>query len=357
MTDAELAALAAALPWRDSSHARVEEMRAELLAAAPARAPRRSHVRPLALGLCAAAACVLVAFALRPDTAPAFAYHGTISPHAGATWLHASSRPDELVRLLTGTISVDVTPLGAGERFRVVTGDAEVEVKGTSFEVVADRDHLIAVRVWSGHVRVAPRGGPEVMLAPGGTWTPVITATAPTPQTAPATTPPQTATARTPTIPPQAATASTPTTVPRTASTPARTPAPVQPSVAERSYEVAWQALRAADYTAAADGFARTIELASPLSEDAAFWRGVALARAFRLHAGTSAPARDAFVAFLDRYPRSPRVGEASAMLGWLLVDAGDPAAATARFTAAKDDPVDSVRASARRGLAAIAYK
>jgi TolA-binding protein len=218
-------------------------------------------------------------------------------------------------------------------------------------------------------VRVAPRGGTEVMLAPGGTWAPVITATAPppTPQTAAPPTFPQTApsiAARVPATPRVTAIAQTTArinaTTPITATPPritAPAPTPAQPSVAERSYEAAWQALRTADYTAAAAGFARTIELGSPLSEDAAFWRGVALARGFRLHAGSSVPARDAFATFLDRYPRSPRAGEASAMLGWLLVDAGDPAAAAPRFTAAKDDPVDSVRASARRGLAAIPHK
>jgi hypothetical protein len=43
-------------------------------------------------------------------------------------------------------------------------------------------------------------------------------------------------------------------------------------------------------------------------------------------------------------------------MLGWLLVEAGDPSAGATRFNAAEDDPVDSVRASARRGLEAIPH-
>jgi hypothetical protein len=42
-------------------------------------------------------------------------------------------------------------------------------------------------------------------------------------------------------------------------------------------------------------------------------------------------------------------------MLGWLLVDAGDLAGAACRFRAAEDDRVYAVRASARKGLRALA--
>jgi hypothetical protein len=42
-------------------------------------------------------------------------------------------------------------------------------------------------------------------------------------------------------------------------------------------------------------------------------------------------------------------------MLGWLLLESGDRAAATRRFRAALSDPGRGVRASARKGLAAAA--
>ena len=45
----------------------------------------------------------------------------------------------------------------------------------------------------------------------------------------------------------------------------------------------------------------------------------MALARA-----GQPALATSAFRDYLDGFPTSRRVGEASAMLGWLLVDAGE---------------------------------
>jgi hypothetical protein len=52
---------------------------------------------------------------------------------------------------------------------------------------------------------------------------------------------------------------------------------------------------------------------------------------------------------------RSQRRGEASAILGWLLVDAHRPREAEALFRAAAADPHANVRASARDGLDAIA--
>jgi hypothetical protein len=57
---------------------------------------------------------------------------------------------------------------------------------------------------------------------------------------------------------------------------------------------------------------------------------------------------------FLTRYPSSPRAGEISAMLGWLLVRVDDDEGARRRFSAAIHDHVEAVRTSARAGLAAL---
>jgi TolA-binding protein len=76
-----------------------------------------------------------------------------------------------------------------------------------------------------------------------------------------------------------------------------------------------------------------------------------------RARAGAGASAIAALSRFLEAYPSSPRAGEAAAMLGWLLVDTGDLAGAERRFRAAENDPVDAVRASARKGLRAIASR
>jgi TolA-binding protein len=109
--------------------------------------------------------------------------------------------------------------------------------------------------------------------------------------------------------------------------------------------------MRAGDFQKAATGFASVIAVspAGPLADEGAFWRAVALARA-----GSSGAAIAAFRDMLDRYGTSPRGGEASAMLGWLLVDAHQWDEAARRFRAAAGDPTDAVRISARKGLDAI---
>ena len=128
---------------------------------------------------------------------------------------------------------------------------------------------------------------------------------------------------------------------------PARTPA-------ELSYDQAWEALRTNNFARAASGFARVLLLApdSPLVEDASFWHAVALARGKR-----SAEALSAFRDFLDSYGRSARAGEASAMLGWLLIDARVYDEAAHRFRAAAGDASAAVRSSAQAGLDALARR
>jgi len=99
----------------------------------------------------------------------------------------------------------------------------------------------------------------------------------------------------------------------------------------EVAYDAAWRALRANDFTHAASGFSRVLLLApdSALVEDASFWHAVALARARR-----SAEAVSAFRDFLEGYARSARAGEASTMLGWILIDSGEDDEAARRFRA-----------------------
>ena len=58
-----------------------------------------------------------------------------------------------------GRIELDVVPLARGERFRVATDNGEVEVRGTSFEVLAADRQLRAVSVSRGRVEVRSGGG------------------------------------------------------------------------------------------------------------------------------------------------------------------------------------------------------
>jgi TolA-binding protein len=336
-----------------------------------ARARRRWYMAGAVL---AAAAGIVLVLATRG--APTHS-HGTISAHAGARYV-VTRAPDEIVTLHDGTIDVDVAPLHAGERFRVVTADTEIEVRGTAFRVVAELGHMTSVVVEHGLVEVRPHGGAMVTLAGGQSWAaPVHTARAPsvvdehasievpgpvdgiaTPAAAPRARSPKTAVS---TSSPRGST--TPTTAIRTTasaatrapSTAIRTSAPAPAAPPARAldalaYDEGWSAMRGGDFEHAASAFARVsiLEPDGALSEDASYWYAVALARAKR------GEAIAAFRDLLSHYPRSTHAGEANAMLGWLLVEAKQPAEAERRFRAAIDDPKASVRDSARSGLATL---
>jgi TolA-binding protein len=300
-------------------------------------------------GAAAVAAALLLARAPHTDTealraegaahrpAEAAAHRATIraSGHVQYFW---SALPDEVVRLSEGELAIDVAPLGAHERFRVVTGDAEVEVHGTSFLVQVAGDRLLAVGVEHGLVDVRPAGGVPVLLGSGQQWH----AAAPAPiAAAPARLEPPPHERRAARARAEAAAGGAETAV-------------AGASAAERAFAAGWRELRAGRYADAAGAFAR-VSATGPheaLAEDAHYWRAVALARA-----GHATEARAAMANFIARHPASHRTGEMSAMLGWLLVDVHDDERAARMFEAAAHDRAPAVRASAEAGLAALARR
>ncbi|HEX2689504.1 MAG TPA: FecR domain-containing protein [Kofleriaceae bacterium] len=309
-----------------------------------------------------------------------------------------SPGPDEVVQLADGVIDVEVEPLHPGERFRVIVGGAEIEVRGTVFTVTAREDHLVGVTVTRGRVEVRPPRGALAVLGAGQSWpaapeamasamaeaavtgAPVV-APSPSPAssvvslpasgTGPSSAPPPRAAALVPPSPkhppatpprraamlasPHAGERGRPTgSEPSSAPPPAKSPADTVRPPEELLYDQAWEALRANNFAKAASGFARVLLLApdSPLVEDASFWHAVALARGKR-----SAEARSACRDFLDAYARSSRAGEANAMLGWILIDARLYDEAARRFREAAGDPSAAVRGSAQAGLDALATR
>ena len=350
------------LPWQDSSPSQIEEQRTALLASAALAKPQgtRQWLR-WALPAVAAAAITLVVMT-RPAPSAEPAFHGLLTPQGATAFSRISSRPDEVVLLTTGSLSVEVSPLRNGERFRVVTSDAEVEVRGTAFEVTADGGRLVAVHVWHGKVEVRPSAGGAVVLGGGESWArPALTASATsvTP-TGPVARPPS---------PAADVRADPPSTKPeRERSLPANTSVVGQRKLSNKpgaepvlrdhmadagalAYQEAWSALRAGDHASAAKEFERAATVAprSALAEDAWYWRAVSLARSKQ-----SSEARAAFASFLEKYQSSPRVPQASAMLGWLLFEAADLDGAEVRFRAAASDPDPAVRNSAKKGRDAV---
>jgi TolA-binding protein len=332
------------LPARVPAGDRRDEVRAGLLAAAalepvPARARASSVVGLVAVG---AAALLALRLGLQAPEPPRS--HVVLRAGEGARYELASPPPSELIRLWEGRLDLDVQPLGPRDRVRVQVGDGEVEVRGTRFQVIARGDRLDGVEVTHGRVEVRRSGAPIAVLGAGEAWhAPVPAASpplAPSPPSSAATAPEGARAERT--HEPRARRRAADTGVERA----------LRPTRQEVLYDDAWDALRARRFDAAAKGFAHVLaeSQSGPLADEASFWRATALARG-----GESAAAIDAFRQLMAAYPRSPRRGEAAAILGWLLFDAHRPEEAAALFQAASADPHANVRASAREGLEALA--
>jgi TolA-binding protein len=282
---------------------------------------------------------------LRP---PAPASRATIQAASGARVDHRSHLPDEVVALRDGKIALEVAPLRPGERFRVVTDDAEVEVRGTAFDVVSSQGQLVSVHVTHGRVEVRPATGPLVVLTAGQQWSRpenADTAAAPKPSApviARSVPPAKTAvpTSREATHVAPSGASSTPR---------APSPAPVgATSPTELAFRRAWDELRANHPDAAALDFAR-VPAGAPLGEDAMFWRGAALARAHR-----PAEAAQVLQAFLASFPSSTRRGEATALLGWQALALGDLAGAETKFRSIDGELPGELKKSVEAGLAEI---
>ena len=330
VTDADFEAALAAMrdaPADVPNAAHREEVRTALLARARPPAHARSRTW-FAVPLAAAAAVIAIVAWPAPalhtvalPVMPPLPARGHVHPLEGAVFAAASHVPDEVVTLHDGTIHLDVDPLRSGERFRVIVGKSEIEVRGTAFDVTADHDHLVGVHVIHGRVEIRPFGRDVVLLVAGGDWrdAPIVAAEPPAP---PAPHPHVRAIVVT-----------------------------VQPTLDQVAYDDAWTALRGSQFDVAAQQFAKAL-LAAPegsLADDARFWHAVALARG---HA--AGPAMAAFREVVDEHPGSTHAGEASAMLGWLLVDAKRLDEARERFAAATNDPSPKVRASAQAGMEAL---
>ena len=249
--------------------------------------------------------------------------------------------PDDVLRLDDGTIVIEVAALPSGERFRVTTEDAEVEVRGTRFQVSASRGKLTGVTVASGRVEVRSAGGGRVVLDPGDEW--VSGAGEVNDRGA---TSEEAESKGKPTRPPGMSR------LPRArGGERARRPrgrSIDSPQAAHASFDWAWSLLRQGDALRAAALFAEVERTSGDgdIAEDALYWRSVATARA-----GDRRAARALFENFLRRFPASSRTGAAAAALGWLYLENAQKDEARRAFERATGDPSPAVRASARNGL------
>jgi TolA-binding protein len=313
------------------------------------------------------------------------------------------------VRIRQGSIQVAVQQLRAGERFLVVTADAEVEVRGTHFDVEVVDDRLLQVRVSEGLVEVRREGARSVFLGANEVWSapgvprpstpaasstvastvppPALPATVPSPKPsaqAEKTARPSAPAASSPvasTVPPAAVPATVPSPRPsaqaeKTARTSLRpgSPRALKPSetvridtppsevdagltsspeaetdsTAETLFVEGWRQLQRHEYREASRLF-REVLRASPggsLAEDAGYWLTVSLSSE-----GQGTEAVRAMERFLGSFPQSPRAGKVRVALGWLHLKSGARQLAKETFEDALQDADSEVREAARQGL------
>lgn len=345
--------------------------------------------------------------AFAPPSEPAVAAARTAEARAvvrgasGAQFHHARGHQgDERVELNDGRLTLEVAPIQAGERFRIVTEDGEVEMESGTVEVLADHGVLRSVVVLSGRAEVRPKDGAARAVTAGQRWGAEVAPSA-SPSVAPSAAPsvvpsspsvapsaaPSVVAAASPSVAPSAASSVVPAAprssvavaspaAPRTVVAAAPSPSPelapppvtwvVSPSPSptaaesptpaipaptsvERSFKEAFDALRDGDFGVAAARFAEVEDKSDPLAEDASYWRAVALGRA-----GRTADARRAMERNLERWPSSARAPEVSAMLGWILLRQGERDSARAWLEKAQTRGNAAVKESAAKGLAEL---
>ena len=375
-SDDEIDGLARTLEPTELARDAAEQHRTRLLAsAANARQLSRHSRLPMIIGISAAlaaAAAVIIWIGLRPDGA-ARAPRANVIAIGDASFTREEGWPTYTIRVDRGRVAIDVETVEDAQQFIARTSDGQILVRSAQFVAGADKSRLTWVSVQQGSVELR-HAGATIVLSAGQTWQPKIVQTAavivsPAPaaknERERAESPTKTAveTKRSRNKPAgKVSRVEQPATKHVTASedsTPIAKPTPTTPALApprpgELEFRAGVAALRGGDAAAAAKSFEAACAAAKSdaLGDDACFWVGAAANRA-----GQPTAARDALMRFLHQFPSSPRAGEASALLGWLLYDAGDLDRAEARFKVAAGDRVPKVRESAERGLEAIKRK
>ena len=316
--DDRLRALARSLPAPSVDEIAAKRLRARILrdAAGAPRSRAISWVAALAAALAAVAAIVgfvalrsqrravpgesasLSASSASSASSATFAARVTAAPRA-----IFSQRRDgaiETVTLDDGAISVTVRPQASSERFVVALPDGEIEVRGTTFTVVAFAGRTTRVRVDEGVVALRIDGEIEMLLHAREEW--------PTPV-------PAVAASSAPPVAPS----------PKVASSAALRPTAAVASTAATSasdeYLEAMRLFRAHDYDAAAQAFHAfaAAHPRAPESEDAAFLEASALAYAGRADAAAVIAER-----FLEKFASSFHARDAAILVARAARDRGD---------------------------------
>lgn len=304
-----------ALPERTPPELALRRLRERVLrdaAASPPAAGSSRRIAQVVLALVAAimlfAILVLGRSVLRAGETDDARWAGAVVALDGARWLQARGRRTERVSLLEGRIRVFVRKQAPDERFLVIVPDGEMEVRGTTFEVVVYGGATRHVEVVEGAVELRVRGQHGPTLIAGQTWdAPALASSEPSsPQPSPST--------------PTSARSSAPdVTVGRSH--------PPRPGVAVRAddwmsdYEVAMNLYRGGRFEEAAAAFDRFVvsHPAVDTIDDALFLQSASLARAGRGDAAAVVAAHQ-----IERFPSSLHHKEASILVARAARDRKD---------------------------------
>jgi hypothetical protein len=254
---------------------------------------------------------VAVAFGLRfrprlslPDDPLA----GSVTAVPGAEWVQTRHDKAETVRLTQGELWIVVRKQTPSEQFLVVIPDGELEVRGTTFDVVVDGPSTRQVHVVEGRVTLRLRDRPPLELAAGETWDRDIPkASAPVASVPLPTFSEPTELAESPSPPRQARDLVSGKTHPN--------------DDGGADYEAAMKLYRSARFAEAAEGF-RQFEAqhhSSVFLEDATFLEALSLTKAGHADAGAVVASRH-----LAEFPRSFHAKEASVLVARAARDRGE---------------------------------
>jgi TolA-binding protein len=309
--DRRLHTLAAELPIARPLELPLHRIRARILSDAREEKRRRTprwRLAGMAAGLLLLTLALTLAIGLRRRSRsvllPNEPLAATVTAAPGAEWSQARHENLETVELTRGELWIVVRKQTEGERFVVDLPDGQLEVRGTTFDVVADAHSTQHVHVVNGRVELRLLGRAVVELSAGQTWE----AMAPEPSS--------------PT--PAAVDSSASSASPSSSSRPPPLPHPVSsatPGDESRDYEAAMNLYRAGRYSEAADGFHRFAERYrdSAFLEDTTFLEALSLTKAGHADAGAVAAARH-----LAEFPRSFHVKEASVLVARAARDRGE---------------------------------
>tara|TARA_R110002073_G_scaffold140253_12_gene290970 strand:+ start:33975 stop:35147 length:1173 start_codon:yes stop_codon:yes gene_type:complete len=373
----EIANLTASLGAAGSeklSPARSEELRTAVLAMQPkpkAVPGTKEHSKRLPFfAIAAIAATVLIGLRFWPESSSLVPLETIVlvSPHSGAQFT-ASDPMTKNLRLENGTLTVNVPMLAPTRTFEVITNDGVLQTENAQFDVVATNNRLVSLTVLRGKVAVQGTGGTQVFVSEGNSWvrefepSPVVAVGAIEPDTLPE--------QAEKTQPVSEDSTGERVRLPATRSMTRQNHAtpihqnysdvktsPAAPIASEAPSQSAftkgWHAMKQEQFHQAAELFSEAILNATSenAKQDASYWRAAALGRSRERF-----KAIEAFRWFVSHYPKSPRVGEASAILGWLLIEDNRFDEAEVHFFRGSQDMSERVRASAEAGLDAVKNK